>query len=155
VPIDILIVDDHQIVREGVRSLIGSLRPQWTVFEAEDGIRSIELIHKVTPDVVVMDITMPGASGLETVLALRRAGFDKPVLMFTMHKSDQLGNETKQAGAQGYVLKSQAVEDLVKAIDILLAGGTFFGKPSTSPAAGSDKPNPGLSFFISLRPAFS
>jgi DNA-binding NarL/FixJ family response regulator len=154
VPTDILVVDDHQIVREGVRSLIGSLRPQWTVSEAADGIRAIELIHQRKPDVVIMDITMPGTSGLETVLTLRRAGFDSPVLIFTMHKSDQLANETKQAGAQGYVLKSQAVEDLVKAIDILLAGGTFFGAPPTPQDVGSDKPNPGLSFFIALRPAF-
>lgn len=151
---DILVVDDHQIVREGVRSLIKSLRPKWTVFEAGDGIQAIELIHLRKPDVVIMDITMPGASGLETVLALRRAGFDRPVLMFTMHKSDQLGNETKQAGAQGYVLKSQAVEDLVKAIDILLAGGTFFGETHTPQGAASDEPTPGLSFFIGLRPAF-
>jgi len=150
----ILVVDDHQVVREGVRSLIKSLRPKWTVFEAEDGIRAIELIHQQQPDIVIMDITMPGASGLETVSALRRAGFDRPVLMFTMHKSDQLAIETKEAGAQGYVLKSQAVEDLVKAIDILLAGGTFFGEPPTPQISGSDEPTPGLSFFIGLRPAF-
>jgi two-component system invasion response regulator UvrY len=151
---DILIVDDHQIVREGVRSLIKTLRPKWSVFEAGDGIRAIELIYQRKPDVVIMDITMPGASGLETVLALRKAGFDRPVLMFTMHKSEQLANETKQAGAQGYVLKSQAVDNLVKAIDILLAGGTFFGVPPTPQNAGSKEPTPGLAFFIGLRPAF-
>jgi two-component system invasion response regulator UvrY len=151
---EILVVDDHQVVRQGVRSLIGSLRPEWTVSEAEDGIRATEAIRYRNPDVVIMDITMPGASGLETVSALRKAGFDRPVLMFTMHKSDQLGTETKQAGAQGYVLKSQAVEDLVKAIDVLLAGGTFFGTPPTPQNAAGDGPTPGLSFFIGLRPLF-
>ena len=150
----ILVVDDHQIVREGVRSLLGTLRPQWDVFEAEDGIQAIDLIRQRKPDAVIMDITMPGASGLETVAALRKAGLATPVLMFTMHRSDQLGNETRQAGAQGYVLKSQAVQDLVKAIDILLAGGTFFGEPPKPQSAESDEPTPGLSFFIALRPAF-
>jgi len=155
VPTDILVVDDHQIVREGVRSLINSLRSNWSVFDAEDGTRAIELVRHRKPDAIVMDITMPGASGLETVMALRKAGFDGPILMFTMHKSPQLENETKQAGAQGYVLKSQAVEDLVRAIDILLAGGTFFGAPRPPHSSASEKRDSGLSFFVALRPAFS
>lgn len=92
---------------------------------------------------------MPDTSGLELASRLRKTGFDRPILMFTMHKSEQLGNESRQAGAQGYVLKSQAVEDLVKAIDLLLAGGTFYGKP-TEPEIGSKSSKAGLSFYVGL-----
>lgn len=124
----ILVVDDHQIVREGVRSLLGALRPAWSVSEAADGTEAMNLIKNAVPDLVIMDITMPLLSGFEVVSRLRKLGFDRPILMFTMHKSAQLTNEAKEAGSQGYVVKSQAVEDLVRAIDALLAGGTFFGK---------------------------
>lgn len=77
---------------------------------------------------IVLDITMPGHSGLEVAVKLRKAGFDRPILMFTMHQSEQLGNDALQAGAQGSVLKSEAAEQLVEAIDALLAGETFYGK---------------------------
>ncbi len=150
----ILIVDDHQIVRQGVRSLLETMRPEWSIAEAQDGHQAREIIHTGNPHLVIMDITMPGSSGLEVVSNLRKSGFRQPVLMFTMHKSDQLVNETKTAGAQGYVLKSQAVEDLIRAIDILLAGGTFYGS-SILPDGGNEKPNPSLMFCIGLRSAFA
>jgi len=150
----IVIVDDHQIVRQGVVSLLKVLRPSWVVAEAEDGIQALKIIHKESPSLVIMDITMPGPSGFEAVSDLRKAGFTRPVLMFTMHKGPQLGNETRQAGAQGYVLKSQATDDLVRAIDILLAGGTFYGVPP-APEGTQDKPNPSLMFYVGFTPAFA
>lgn len=145
----ILIADDHQIVREGVRSLIAAMRPDWTIIEAAEGDQAMKLVQAEQPDLVVMDITMPGASGLEVVSRLRRSGFDRPILMFTMHKSDRLAFDTKEVGAQGYVLKSQAVEDLIRAVDSLLAGGTFFGEPATSKNK-KDNPNPGLLLFFRI-----
>lgn len=148
----ILIVDDHQIVREGVRSLITTMRPGWTISEAADGTQAVEFIHDRKPDLLIMDITMPGSSGFEVVARLRKSGFDRPILMFTMHKAERLGAETRQAGAQGYVLKSQAVEDLIRALDTLLAGGTFFGEPPTLKEKKGN-PNTGFVFFSILRPA--
>ena len=150
----ILIVDDHQIVREGVRSLLKTVRPEWVLTEAEDGGQAVKAANEGKPDLIVMDITMSGESGLEIVGNLRKAGFDRPILMFTMHKSERLTNDAQKAGAQGYVLKSQAVENLVQAIDTLLAGGTFYGKPS-SPAPQTKALKSGLSFFIGLTPIFS
>lgn len=150
----ILVVDDHQIVREGVRSLIGTVRPGWTILEAADGAQATEVIQKENPDLLVLDITMPGVSGLEVASQLRKSGFDRPILMFTMHKSDRLGMDAREAGAQGYVLKSQAVDDLVRAIDALLSGGTFFGQPS-SVKAKTGATNPNLLFFSGLRAAFA
>ena len=152
-PVKILVVDDHQIVRQGVTSLITTVRPEWLTSEAADGTQALQAIQTDKPDLVIMDITMPGSSGLEIASKLRKTGFDRPILMFTMHKSAELGNESRQAGAQGYVLKSQAIEDLVRAIDTLLAGGTFYGKPSSTEPAPST-PNPGLLFRIGFAPAF-
>lgn len=148
---EILIVDDHQIVREGVRSLLATLRPAWTVSEAPDGPQAMAMIRNAAPDLVIMDITMPGLSGFEVASRLRKSGFNRPILMFTMHKSAQLKNEAQEAGTQGYVVKSQAVEDLVRAIDALLAGGTFFG-PENAPHGAPSKPVLGIIFFRALAP---
>jgi DNA-binding NarL/FixJ family response regulator len=74
--------------------------------------------------------------------------------MFTMHKSERLANEAREAGAQGYVLKSQATENLVRAVHALLAGGTFFGK-AAAPQRKNDKPNRGIVFFSRLAPDFA
>jgi two-component system invasion response regulator UvrY len=148
----ILIADDHGIVREGVRSLLRTSRPEWEILEAADGIQTIEVTRDLKPDLVVMDITMPGLSGLDVVSRLRKMMLGCPILMFTMHESPRLGIEARQAGAQGYVLKSQAVENLVRAIDILLAGGTFFGAPSQPERTGGDEPNPGVVFCSGLAP---
>lgn len=145
----ILIVDDHQIVREGVRGILATLRPAWSVSEAANGKEAMELIKKTVPDLIIMDITMPGFSGFEVVSRLRKSGFDRPILMFTMHKSAQLTDEAKEAGAQGYVVKSQATEDLLQAVDTLLAGGTFFGAANV-PDGSPDKPILGLIFFRAL-----
>lgn len=150
----ILIVDDHQIVREGVRGLLAAMRPTWSVSEAGSGAEAMELIQKAAPNLIIMDITMPGFSGFEVVSRLRKTGFDRPILMFTMHKSAQLTNEAKEAGAQGYVVKSQAVEDLLRAIDALLAGGTFFGSANI-PQGSPNKPTLGLIFFRGFVPDFA
>jgi DNA-binding NarL/FixJ family response regulator len=141
----ILVVDDHQIVREGVRSLLSASRPDWTIFEAANGTQAVESIRKNPADLVVMDVTMPDASGFEVTSRLREIGFENPILIFTMHQSGRLVADVKEAGAQGFVLKSQANEDLLRAIDILLSGGTFFGeKPEPEPSCGG--PNPALRF---------
>lgn len=153
-PTRILIVDDHHIVREGVRSLLKAVRPDWVLTEAENGSQAVNAVSEERPDLIVMDITMPALSGLEVAVSLRGLGFQHPILMFTMHYSEQLTNDVQKVGAQGYVLKSQAVEDLVQAIDILLAGGTFYGKPS-HPSSSPEPRKSGLSFLIGLVPALA
>jgi len=153
-PTTILVVDDHEIVREGVRSLLAASRPDWNILEAGGGAQAVQTIQGNPPDLVVMDITMPDASGLQVTSRLRKTGFARPVLIFTMHESAALTGETKNAGAQGYVLKSQATEDLVRAIDILLAGGTFFGAPP-DPTPSPREPHPGLIFFRGFAPSFA
>ena len=123
----ILIVDDHEIVREGVRTLFDRSRPEWTICgEATNGEEAIEAVRIFEPDIIVLDITMPKMSGLEAASKIAKLGLGCRVLMFTMHDSGRLSVEVRQAEAQCLVLKSQATRDLVRAIDHLLAGGTFF-----------------------------
>jgi DNA-binding NarL/FixJ family response regulator len=127
--VKILIVDDHEVVREGIRTLITRARPQWQVCgEGTNAREAIELSRTLKPDVTVLDITMPGMSGLEAASVIFASG--SRVLMFTMHESEHLAAEVSQAGAQGFVLKSQAGKDLIRAIERLLGGGTFFGSES-------------------------
>jgi DNA-binding NarL/FixJ family response regulator len=123
----ILIADDHEIVREGIRTLIDRSRPEWDICgEAKNGEEAIEAVKTLRPDVIVLDITMPRMSGLEAAPRIAKLGVGCRVLMFTMHDSDRLASEVRNAQAQGLVLKSQAARDLIRAIERLLAGGTFF-----------------------------
>jgi len=131
----ILVVDDHEIVREGVRSLIKGARPEWEICgEATNGADAIEAAKALKPDVVILDITMPSMSGLEAASRIGKFGLGRRVLLFTMHESDRLTIEARQAGAQGYVMKSQAARHLILAIDRVLCGGTFFGRPEAEAA---------------------
>lgn len=127
-PARILIVDDHEVVREGVKTLINGARPQWDICgEASDGEQAIQAIQVLQPDVVVLDITMPKMSGFEAAAKIADLNLPSRVLMFTMHESERLAGEVRAVRAQGFVLKSQAARDLIRAIDCVLAGGTFFG----------------------------
>ena len=126
----ILIVDDHEIVRQGVRSLISGSRPEWEICgEATNGVDAIEAVKALKPDVVILDITMPSMSGLEAASCIGKLGLGCRVLLFSMHESERLTAEARKTGAQGYVMKSQAARDLIMAIDRVLAGGMFFGPP--------------------------
>jgi DNA-binding NarL/FixJ family response regulator len=127
----ILIADDHEIVREGIRNLLSQSRPGWNVCgQARNGEEAVEAVKNLRPDVVVLDITMPVMSGLEAAKRITTSGTDCRILMFTMHESDSLDREVRNAGAQGFVLKSQAARSLVVAIETVLGGGTFFDAPA-------------------------
>lgn len=135
--IRILIADDHEIVLEGIRTLLGRARRDWEVCgEARNGSEAVEMVKSLKPDIAVLDVTMPGMSGLEAASQIAKMRSGCKVLIFTMHESERLEVEVLNAGAQGYVLKSQAARDLVRAIEALLAGGTFYG------AAAPEAPKP-------------
>ncbi len=143
----ILIVDDHEIVRMGLNAHITKSRPDWKILgEAVDGEQAMKLALELRPDIIIMDISMPRMSGLQASARLREVGSAIPVLMFTTHDFERLTIEVREAGAQGYVLKSETVRHLIHAIDVLLAGGTFFGGPEPENSGGKE-PNPGLIFF--------
>jgi DNA-binding NarL/FixJ family response regulator len=124
----ILIADDHEIVRRGIGTFLTSLRPDWEICgEARDGEEAIAAVKRLTPDILVLDITMPGLSGLQAASEISKLDLGCRVLIFTMHESESLSAEVRATGARGYVCKSQAARDLIVAIDSLLGGGTFFG----------------------------
>ncbi|HEY6442875.1 MAG TPA: response regulator transcription factor [Candidatus Acidoferrales bacterium] len=144
----ILIADDHEVVRQGVRAMILRSRPQWEICaEAADGAEALQAIQSLKPDIAILDITMPGMSGLDVAAEVTRRHLPTALLMFTMHESSRLVGEIREAGAQGFVNKSCAGRDLIAAIETLLTGGTFFGQPlpNGTPNEGGG-PNPGFSF---------
>jgi DNA-binding NarL/FixJ family response regulator len=133
----ILVVDDHEIVREGISTLIRRSGREWEICgEAGNGEEAVEAVRTLKPDAVILDITMPKMSGLEAASRIATMGLGCRVLMFTMHDSEMLSLEVRQAGAQGFVLKSQAARDLIRALDHLLAGGTFFGSDPPTKSDG-------------------
>jgi DNA-binding NarL/FixJ family response regulator len=150
----ILIADDHEVLREGLKSLLAKSRPDWEICgEATNGDEAIRYVQELKPDLLILDITMPGISGLEASQRIRKLGIRVPVLIFTTHDSERLSVEVQRVGAQGYVLKSQAARNLVLAIDTLLAGGTFYGAPPQTEEK-HDKPTPGILFCRGLGFAF-
>ena len=122
----ILIADDHDVVRHGIRSMIERFRPEWEICgEVSNGRDAVDAVHTLNPDVVILDVTMPVMGGLEAAQRIVKLGLPSRMLIFTMHESDRMGHDVSKAGAHGYVKKSEASRDLIAALEALLAGGTF------------------------------
>ncbi|HZS49776.1 MAG TPA: response regulator transcription factor [Bryobacterales bacterium] len=113
----ILVADDHEVVRRGVRSLLED-QPGWSVAgEAQNGREAVEKAKELKPDVVLIDISMPELNGLEATRQILKAVPRTEVLILTRHDSEELAHEVLAAGARGYVLKSDAGRNLVAALD--------------------------------------
>jgi len=123
--IRVLIADDHTILRQGLRALLDAQEDLEVVGEAADGERAVQLSRTLSPDVVVMDITMPGLDGLAATRAIKRDVPGAQVLILTMHESDEYFFRVLEAGASGYVLKRAAASDLVDAIRVVARGEVF------------------------------
>lgn len=122
----VLIADDHEIVRRGLRKLIEE-QPGWEVVaEVSDGREAVEKAKVTRPDVIVLDIGMPSLNGLEATKQILKVDPKAKVLILTVHDSDQMIRQVLDAGASGYVLKTDAGRDLVTAIDALRRNKTFF-----------------------------
>jgi DNA-binding NarL/FixJ family response regulator len=149
-PVTILIVDDHEVVREGVRTIINRARPQWEICgEATNGQEAIDTASRLRPDIILLDISMPRLSGLEAASRITRLGLTSQILIFTMHESGELAHDARRVGAKGYVTKSDAGQHLVRAIETLLSGGTFFGGPEKLKSGEKDPPS-GILFQLAL-----
>ena len=154
-PVRILIVDDHEVVREGVHNIINKARPQWEICgEATNGQDAIDATARLKPDIILLDITMPGMSGLEAASRISGLGLPSQILIFTMHESGELAGDARRVGAKGYVTKSDAARHLVAAIETLLSGGTFFGHPEKGQHDVPEE-NPGSGVVFRLALAFS
>lgn len=123
--IKVLLADDHSIVRAGLRRIVEESGDMEVIAEAADGMEAIGLIQETSPDVAVIDISMPGLDGLEVVSRLRSHCPDLPILILTMHEEAQYVVRAIQAGAMGYMTKQSAPEQLLKAIRKIHAGGRY------------------------------
>jgi DNA-binding NarL/FixJ family response regulator len=115
----ILLVDDHPVVRQGLRTLLQG-REDWEVVgEASDGVEAVDKVESLRPDVVVIDVTMPRMNGLEACRVIQQKHKDAgpEVLFVTQHDSPQMMREALDAGARGYVVKSNAARDLLEAVE--------------------------------------
>jgi DNA-binding NarL/FixJ family response regulator len=121
----ILIADDHQIIRDGLQGLINAEPDMEVVGEAGDGQGAVRGVLELHPDVVVMDISMPGMSGAKATERIRSASPEVKVVALTAHEDKGYIGQMLQAGASGYVLKLAAAEELIQAIRIVAAGGAY------------------------------
>jgi len=122
-----LLVDDHQVVRRGVAGLLRDARPEWEVCgEASTGREAVAAAANLRPDIVVMDISMPEMNGLEATRAILKDNPGTEVLILSMHESEQLVHDVLSAGARGYILKRDAGNDLIAAMEAIRQHKLFF-----------------------------
>jgi DNA-binding NarL/FixJ family response regulator len=122
----ILVADDHDVVRQGLRSLLES-RAGWEVCgEASNGREAVELSAQLRPEIVIVDIAMPIMTGLEATRLILKANPKTQVIVLTMHESEELLREVLDAGARGYVLKTDKGRELISAVDAVCNHNTFF-----------------------------
>jgi DNA-binding NarL/FixJ family response regulator len=121
----ILVADDHELVRRGIRGLLRARRGWTVVGEARNGQEAVEKAGKLRPDVAIVDISMPVLDGLQATRQIREAVPNTEVVVLTMHDSDQMVRRVLEAGALGYVLKSDLAAHLVKAVKEVSVGKLF------------------------------
>jgi DNA-binding NarL/FixJ family response regulator len=122
----ILIADDHEVARKGIRSILET-HPGWEVCgEARDGREAVELAAQLKPDVLLIDIGMPNLNGLDAARQIMGSAPDVNILILTIHDSEQVVREVLAAGARGFLLKSDAGRDLIAAVEALQNRRTFF-----------------------------
>jgi DNA-binding NarL/FixJ family response regulator len=122
----IMVADDHEVVRKGLVSLLQA-QPDWQVCgEAGDGREAVDKATQLKPDVVILDIGMPSLNGLEATRQILKVNPQARILILTLHDSDQVVREVLNAGARGFLLKSDAARDLVAAVEALRRDKTYF-----------------------------
>ena len=122
----ILIADDHELFRDGIKSLLQS-HPYWEICgEASTGVEAVAKAAELKPDIIILDIAMPGLNGVDAARRIRIASKNSEVLILSVHYSDQLIHEIIDAGAHGYLLKSDSDRDLLSAIETLARHKPFF-----------------------------
>jgi len=135
-PLRILVADDHAIVRQGLKLLIDSQQDMKVVAEAADGTAALERAEAVKPDIVVMDISMPGMSGLTATRTLKQRQPGVTIVALTRHEDEKYLEELLRAGASAYILKQSAPADFLQAIRAVAAGGIYLDPAMTSRVAG-------------------
>jgi two-component system response regulator NreC len=143
----IFIVDDHCVLRAGLRALLSGEANLEVVGEAADGEEAIRLVPQIKPDIVLMDITLPGMNGLETAKKILEQLPDVRVLMLTVHKDHSLAREALNFGVSGYILKQAAESELINAIQAIAHGGLYIDPFITRPLLQQQSQDPPLTTF--------
>uniref|UniRef100_A0A7V4LCV5 Response regulator transcription factor n=1 Tax=Desulfobacca acetoxidans TaxID=60893 RepID=A0A7V4LCV5_9BACT len=125
-PYDIVLADDHVLFRQGIRRIIEESPELKVVGEAGDGLELLELLKKITPALVILDISMPHLRGLEASREIRKAHSHVKILLLTMHKTKELLRQGIAAGVDGFLVKEDADAELLQAIHTIRKGGKFF-----------------------------
>lgn len=125
-PVRLVLADDHEIVRLGLRGLL-QRQANWTIVgEAGDGEAAADMVMALAPDIALLDIAMPKLDGLQAARRIISQGSQTRILLLSAHDSPEVISEVLDSGARGFVLKSEAARDLVAAIEAVRAGQTFF-----------------------------
>lgn len=127
--IHIVIADDHPIFRQGLRAIIEKQTDLKVVAEADNGETALSLIKEHEPDVVILDVDMPGKDGFETVKAIVRQDLAVGIIFLTMHNSESIFNAALDLGVKGYVLKDSALPEITNSIRAIAAGGNYISPP--------------------------
>jgi DNA-binding NarL/FixJ family response regulator len=124
----ILLVDDHALVRAGIRALLESLPRLEVVGETGDGLEAVRLVREIAPDVILLDITLPGLNGLEVAARVARLGVGTRVLVLSMHASPEYAARAFAAGAAGYLIKDSAFDELATALEEISVGRRYLSR---------------------------
>jgi DNA-binding NarL/FixJ family response regulator len=126
IPVRLVMADDHEIIRMGLRTLLQT-RSDWSVVgEAANGEEAVDMVLSLQPDVALLDIAMPKLNGIEATRQILRQGARTKILLLSAHDSTQVIADVLDSGAKGYVLKSDAARDLVAAVEAVRSNQTFF-----------------------------
>lgn len=128
----IILADDHVMMREGIKNMIDAVEGLAVTGEAGDGLKLLKLLKKTVPDMVILDISMPGMRGIEAAREIHSLYPDVHVLMLSMHKSEDFLSMALDAGAKGYLLKEDSGDELLQAISQIRKGQTYLSKKLAS-----------------------
>ena len=133
----VLIVDDHAFIRRGVQGILQA-HPEWQLCgEADNGKDAVRMAQELNPEAIVMDVSMPGLNGVEATRAIRKTNANVKILLLTLHESSELVRTAFQAGINGYLLKTDAEQELVQALNVVIAQGTYVS-PRIDPAVAKE-----------------
>lgn len=149
---NILIVDDHTLVRQGLKQLLVDELPRAEVTEASNASDAITLVGRKKWDIMVLDINMPGRSGFEVLQEVRQLQPKMPALVLTAYPEDQLAVRALEAGAAGFVTKQSANDELILALRKVLAGGSYISPQLAEKIAGRMRPGLDAASVESLSP---
>jgi len=132
----LLLVDDHAVVREGLRALLGSDSRFEVVGEAADGLTALSAVERLHPDIVIVDVSLPGMNGTQVTRKLKAMMPDVRLLALTVHEEGGYLRSLMDAGASGYVLKRSAASELLRALEVVGEGGTYLDSSIASQLVG-------------------